>query len=467
MKLQRIKLENIGHFAQLNINFAPSQQHAAVTIIFGDQNTGKTTLLKHIFQGLSWFAHRHKDLRATGIVIADADIKTDTPAAHLFMEVRYPHDLGHILDEAYTQSRPEYTCRWKIEKKQHTAGSLNLGTSQLAELDQLAQRYQQHIQYDPLFSTPCIAYYPVERFIYEVNIQGKNIVSTLSPMHNAYDLTVVNFTTFNKFFEWFREVHDLENAQAAKLFKQYLDPQLRFTQQQDFDAAWASIEQAYRLSSQRCMSSVRTALKTVLPEIQDISLEYSPKLALMVKHQAQWMPVLQLPQSSRIWVGLVGDIVRRLCLLNPHSLYPCLEGEGIILIDAIDLLLDQPHLQQILPRLRRAFPRLQFIVSSQSHDLLEDIQNTQCFQLINQSIIPLPMSQHQLGLKKIYETKWQSLDKSHLDTAHMGSPILPEAQPSAEPPVTPTQQILHLAQQLTPTELNQIIDQLQQQPKEN
>lgn len=463
MKLQRIKLENIGHFSQLNINFAPSQQHVAITIIFGHQNSGKTTLLKHIFQGLNWFAYRHKDLRATGLVIADTDIKADATAAELFIEVQYPHELGDILDEVYTQSRPENICRWKIEKKQQSVGNLNLGTTQLAELDQLVQRYQQQTQHDPLCTTPCIVYYPVERFIYEVNIQGKNTTSTLAPMHNAYDLTAVNFTTFNKFFEWFREVHDLENAQAAQLFRKYLDPQQRFSHQQDFETAWSSIEHAFRLSSQRCISSVRAALKTVIPEIEDIRLDYSPKLALMVKHQTQWIPVLHLPQSTRIWLGLVGDIVRRLCLLNPSSLYPCLEGDGIVLIDAIDLLLDQPHLQQILPRLRRAFPRLQFIVSSQSHDLLDDLQNTQCFQLIDGDIAPLAIAQHQQHLKNIYNTLGQDTKNAQADTRDPHSPILAEELGSQDTPMALQQQILQLAQQLNSLELHQLIEQLQQE----
>lgn len=37
---------------------------------------------------------------------------------------------------------------------------------------------------------------------------------------------------------------------------------------------------------------------------------------------------------------MLGDIVRRMCLLNPLSLYPCIEGDGILMIDELDAQLD-------------------------------------------------------------------------------------------------------------------------------
>lgn len=403
MKLQRVQFKNISQFSQLNIDFSSTQKETPITLLLGHQNSGKTSILKQIFNTLSWFSNRYKDGRSSGILITDVDILHDTPSAEVSIEISHASELGNVFADIQTTPRLDHTCRWKVQKNRQNNSALSISTSELTELEQLVNRYQKQIVLDPLFSTPCIAYYPVERFIYEVNIQGKNVVSTLAPMHNAYDLTVVNFTTFNKFFEWFREIHDVENAQAAKLFKQYLDPQQRFQNADDLDTTFASIEQAFRLSSQRCISSLRSTLKTVIPEVEDIELEYSPKLNLLVKHQGTFTPFLQLPQATRIWIGLVGDLVRRLCLLNPESLYPCLEGEGIILIDTIDLLLDSEHIQHILPRLQRAFPRLQFIVSSNNADLAQNIDRLECLQIIDQKIHRLNLHAHQKQLSQIYQ----------------------------------------------------------------
>lgn len=91
----------------------------------------------------------------------------------------------------------------------------------------------------------------------------------------------------------------------------------------------------------------------------------------MVTFQGKAMQFQQLSNSLRNLTALIGDIVRRLCLLNPASLYPCEEGEGILLIDAVDHQLDQNMAQAILPRPHQAFPRLQIIASGNRPELLE------------------------------------------------------------------------------------------------
>lgn len=420
MKLQRVTFKNIHPFKQFTLDLEQSSTASSAVVILGAQQSGKTAFLKHTFNALNWFACRHKDIRSSGVLLADHEMLEQASFSSINLQVSYPQELGNVIADSHATPQQQNICHWRIEKQRPQKGLLPAPQSDLQHLDLLIQRYQQQTLKDPLFSTPCLAYYPIERFIYEVNIQGKNATSTLSPIHNAYDLLNVSFTTFSKFFEWFREVHDLENAQAAKLFKQYLDPSFRFELQQNLDETFSTIEQAYRLSSQRCISSLRSALRIVMPEIQDIHLEYTPKLAMLIQQNEQAIPFLQLPQATRIWIGLVGDLVRRLSLLNPNSLYPCLEGEGIILIDQIDLLLDQTHLQHILPRLQRAFPRLQFIVSSLNPDVVENTPLAQCFQLQGHKFYPLQLNDHQQQLQQIYQVQPTPIieENTHTSTSH-------------------------------------------------
>ena len=81
--------------------------------------------------------------------------------------------------------------------------------------------YLKAIQQDPLQGLPLIAYYPAERFINEINLLSKNNPAVMQTTA-AYELTAIPFTTFARFFEWFREVSDIENAQSAQLFQQIL-----------------------------------------------------------------------------------------------------------------------------------------------------------------------------------------------------------------------------------------------------
>lgn len=404
MRLQRLELKNLQQFSSLKIDFSSATAALPFTVFFGEQNAGKTTILKHLFQGLSWFAGRHKDLRGVGIIIIDQDIQLDAKQATIEIQVQYPKELGVLAADDQATAKIEGECHWQIHKAKSTSATIGLSRAETTDLEQLVTRYQQQLEQDPLFSTPCICYYPIERFVHEVNLQVKNTSSSLFPLQNAYDLVNLTFTTFLKFFEWLREIHDLENAQSAQLLKQYLNPETRFHTQEQLNEVFSQLEQAHRLAPQRCLNSLRSTIRTVLPEIRDIYIEFQPKLQLMVQYHEQQMPFLQLSQSLRTWIALVGDIVRRLCILNPNSLYPCLEGEGIVLIDEIDTQLDEPHRQNIISRLHRAFPRLQFIVSAMNHDVIEPDQEIECFQLKQQKATKLDLNAHQLKLQSIYQS---------------------------------------------------------------
>lgn len=137
------------------------------------------------------------------------------------------------------------------------------------------------------------------------------------------------------------------------------------------------------------LNSLREALSIVLPEVSNLYLQYQPKMQLMVSYQGQTQTLQQLPNSIRNWIAFVGDIVRRLCLLNPKSLFPCKEGSGILLIDTIDHQLDQDMAAVILSRLHQAFPELQIIVTGNRPELLEQAADFQCLCLEDKQLYPV------------------------------------------------------------------------------
>jgi predicted ATP-binding protein involved in virulence len=84
----------------------------------------------------------------------------------------------------------------------------------------------------------------------------------------------------------------------------------------------------------------------------------------------------QLSDGQRVFLGLIGDIARRLILLNDNSDSPLL-GQGIVLIDEIELHLHPRWQQKIIQILRKCFPRLQFIISTHSPQILGEVEGNQ------------------------------------------------------------------------------------------
>ncbi len=131
----------------------------------------------------------------------------------------------------------------------------------------------------------------------------------------------------------------------------------------------------------------------------------------MVTYKDQNFSYQQLSNTVKNWLALVGDIVRRLCLLNPLSLYPCEEGEGILLIDQIDVDLDQLGLQFILDRLNMAFPRLQIIATASHEALLEQADEYQCFKLENKQLHEIKSNDVWDEYQHIYENLLKEIPK--------------------------------------------------------
>jgi len=399
MKLESIQFKHIALFHDLKIQFQYEKQ--PITLILGEQATGKSMLLKHTYHALTWFPARLKDLRSPGIVMPDQDITQSRLQSKIQITIQIPSEIGHLPETTSAQQTDSSLCSWKLFK---TLNSSGIGISQVEtqQLDQTMALYQQVIKKDPLQGLPLIAYYPAERFVNDINLLNKNLPGITQAI-SAYDISPVPFTTFTRFFEWLREISDIENAQAAHLVQR-----IKSKQSDPHDQIELLNELQKELSGQPKQLTVpnlyalKNALNIVLPELKDLYLQYQPRLQLMVDYDGQTLPFQQLSSTVKTWIALVGDVARRLCLLNPLSLNPCLEGEGILLIDQIDAQLDSLHCSEILNRLHQAFPRLQIIATGSREELLEHASAYQCLKLENGRVIKLDINTTQQQLESIY-----------------------------------------------------------------
>ncbi|ANF82720.1 ATP-binding protein [Acinetobacter sp. NCu2D-2] len=398
MQVESLQLKHVLHFSDLKLDF---KYHAApVTLILGDQGSGKTTLMRFCYQALTWFVARQRDIRTAGLVMLDQDIMLNRLQSKIEIGVKFSEDIG-AFDEASDLNKASLQqCRWHMYKTLNAQG-VGISKVETQQLDEMVNLYQRAIKKDPLLGLPLIAYYPEERFVNDINLISKNNPAIFQTAH-AYELTAIPFTTFARFFEWIREISDIENAQSAQLIQDLLKPYENTEQQASYDNLAAQIAKAQSNIHAPALKALRHALSIVIPGLTNLYIHYAPKLQLMVEYQGQKLLFQQLSNSVRNWVALVGDIVRRLCVLNPKSLFPCQEGTGILMIDAIDHQLDQEHVTQILPRLHQAFPQLQILATGNRSELLDQAQDFQCLQLNQQQVHTIDLTQDQQHFEQIY-----------------------------------------------------------------
>jgi predicted ATP-binding protein involved in virulence len=326
MKITKLSLTNYRGVQSLSLDF-----HDKLNVFFGINGAGKSTILDATAIMLSWVANRIQRSGNPGRHISESDIANGKNFSSI--DVCCSHEGQNI--------------EWKLSKSRKGRGQPE-DPSNLKDLNDFAKEMQTQIATNGEDNTalPLFVYYPVNRSVLDIplRIKGKHTFDIFA----AYDRALTSGADFRTFFEWFREREDLENENrrhAESLFEKggpaFPDPQLE---------------------------AVRNALKMVLPEFANLSVRRHP-LRMEVQKDGETLKVDQLSDGEKCLIAMIGDLARRMAIANPTRENP-LEGEGIVLIDEIDLHLHPKWQRMIVPKILAVFPNCQFVISTHSPHVL-------------------------------------------------------------------------------------------------
>lgn len=158
----------------------------------------------------------------------------------------------------------------------------------------------------------------------------------------------------------------------------------------------------------------------------------------------QQLQMEQLSEGEKSVLALTGDLARRLSIANPKSENPLL-GQGIVLIDEIDLHLHPAWQAKILPVLLEVFPNIQFIVTTHAPKVLGEIGD-------EVSIFRLQEAENDIVIQKIPPlTGWDvnTILEEYMDTNCLNLKIREKIE-----------RMQHLIQQKKYDDAEQIADEL-------
>ncbi|MFL4388349.1 AAA family ATPase [Acinetobacter baumannii] len=369
MQIQSFSLKNIGQFQDLSVSLAPTQHYPSnITVFIGNNGSGKTSLLKSVTTALTWFVARLKHDKSNGTPIPESVILNTANSAAVEIIVN---------DQNLQQQKQAYT--WRITKNR-TARKVEF-TTYLTELNQLTDYYKQWLGQDDQSSLPLIAFYPVERSVIDIPLKIREKHQFLQV--DGYDNALNNAVDFRRFFEWFREREDIENEFIKDLIlqiKQDLVDQDLLNKIDEYNSGKFKDVQ---------LEAVRQAIYAFMPDFKNLQVSRKPRLAMIIDKNEKTLNVNQLSQGEKSLMALVGDIARRLAMMNP-SLDNPLIGKGIILIDEIDMHLHPQWQRSIIQRLQTTFPNCQFILTTHSPLVISDTQDILVYDLDGQDITALP-----------------------------------------------------------------------------
>lgn len=132
------------------------------------------------------------------------------------------------------------------------------------------------------------------------------------------------------------------------------------------------------------LSLVNLALRIALPGT--LGIRYNVKLRTLMLDMSNDTSIRfqDLSDGQRGFVALFIDIARRICILNPQMGSKALiNTSGVILIDELDIHLHPAWQRNIAPALKKAFPKVQFIATSHSPQVIGSLQPEEVILLHN------------------------------------------------------------------------------------
>lgn len=312
-----------------------------LNVFVGVNGAGKSTVLDAVAIMLSWTVSRIRRAGSSGRQIVEDDIKNGTSSASIEVSLINENKL----------------FQWRLAKSRKGHSSLEK-PSNLTELSEYTKKLQATIEANQeVVNLPLFVYYPVNRAVLDIplRIRKKHNFDLLT----AYDDSLTSGADFRKFFEWFREREDLENEQFRRSQNHNL-----LTEESAYDPQ---------------LQAVRSALNQFLPKFTNLTVRRNP-LRMEIEKNGELLTVNQLSDGEKCLIAMVSDLARRCAIANPKLSDP-LQGEGVILIDEIDLHLHPKWQRMIVPRLLEVFSNCQFFISTHSPHILTHVQSEQIFLL--------------------------------------------------------------------------------------
>lgn len=379
MKVKTIKVSDFKGIDNLEIPFEGKS-----TIIFGINGVGKSTILRAIdliyANVISWLVSSNKKLAQ----LEYDDISYGKSRAEIGVVFNFP-DGNH----------KEYT-RWisRSMGRRHKV-------SELKELVNLFEEYYIEKGYDDgegnwiekedLKNMPVFVNYGVNRSVFDVPLRAskKEEFTKLS----AFDKAIESKIDFRTLFMWFRNQEDIENQEKVRKNVDYED---------------------------KSLSAVKKAMLAMLDGFEDIHIDRKP-LAMKVKKDGRYLKINQLSDGEKCTIALFGDLARRMALANPRLSNP-LDGEGVVLIDELDLHMHTLWQRKVMQVLKKTFPNIQFIITTHSPQILGELDETfNLFYMVRKNgKVSLQQYKSFIGwdsnviLEEIMETSSVNLEVKHL-----------------------------------------------------
>ncbi|MCB0164399.1 MAG: AAA family ATPase [Anaerolineae bacterium] len=338
MYLHQLNLKNIACFSELTLDFTRDGAHCPWVVLLGENGTGKSTILQMLalaLLGRDLIYQVANDINWTGFV-RSGGIKKG----------RIEITLVPTKQDKKADTQKQYQAAFEMGRTAAT-GKTGLSQDDKFEKSDYERLDNTLYSYDTTLGWFACGYGPWRRLSPPGSVARSGAVLEKSRLKSQRFVTMFNSeVALTVVSDW---LVDLE-------FRRLKAKQLGQNKQ---------VEQAAR-----ALRHAVKAIETILPDVR--FKEITSEGQVIVTDNEATVAIDQLSDGYRSTLAWVIDLVRRLIEAFPKG--NPLEAEGVVLVDEIALHLHPQWQRKIVEHIRQTFPRLQFIVTSHSPFVAQDMR---------------------------------------------------------------------------------------------
>ena len=357
MYVSKIRMKNFRCYTDFTMHFNPG-----VTVIVAENGKGKTAILDGLAITMAPYLAAFPGIKTRNFQPNDVRMVLDTAESRNELQIQRMKYLLPVTLEMEVKADDGKSYSWKRELKT-VKGRTSSSVSARLVSDygkKVAEALNQPDDHQLLL--PVIGYYGTSRMWNDSSLLKRKKVDLARS--SGYVECLEPSGSYNTFAQWFRYASESALEYDRIIVEKNLEAKNPY-------------RQILKAINKAIITSIRSMGWT------DLKYSFAAQNLLICHPEKGELPLEAMSDGARSVISMAADIAYRMARLNPDlGEDVTLNTPGIVLIDEVDMHLHPSWQQTVVNDLIKAFPKVQFIVTTHSPQVLTSVP-AECIRILH------------------------------------------------------------------------------------